>query len=424
MNVRLAIFTTLNAIYKEKEFSNLAVGEALKTNDLSPLDSAFFTNVVYGVLQNSLLLDHIIKSYAPKHKITAKMRTILKMSYYQLYFMDKVPEYAITNEAVEIMKQDSGRGSADCANAVIHSMIKQKYEFKESDFPDLDTYYAFKYSIPLWLYKMVVKHYGAAAAFKWASLSKVPPVSYVRVNTLKSTKAEILKNKDFSDSPDFPDCVIYNGKGSAANTQEYLNGKITIQDISAQQVAPLLDPKPTDSIIDLCAAPGSKTTHLAALLNNEGKIIANDLYPQRVQLIASALKRLGIKDVVCTCDDVLKMKDKYPAAYFDKVLLDAPCTGFGVIRRKPDILLSYIEQTNNLDEIITLQRFMLDVAYYLVKPNGIIVYSTCTLDKKENETQVAQFVAKHPDIHLVSEKLLLPTETSGDGFYMAKLTKE
>ena len=424
MNVRFAIYETLNKIYKDKAFSNLEVSQTLRESDLSALDSALFTTVVYGVLQNSILLDYYIKVYVPKHKLTVKMRTLLKMSYYQMYFMDRIPNYAIVNEAVEIAKQDMGIGSANFANAVLHSMTRQEIVIDERSFKDHEEYLALLYSIPLWLYKMISKHYGQEAAATWASLSKIPPLAYVRVNTLKTTKAEVLKNPDFKDVPEVADCVIYLGKGSAGATPEFRDGKITIQDRSAQLVAPLLDPKPTDKILDMCAAPGSKATHIAAILNNQGQIVANDLYPQRLKLIQDAITRLGVTNTTCICEDALKLVAKYGANSFDKVLLDAPCSGFGVIRRKPDILLSYVEQANNIDGIIKLQQQLLEAAYTLTKKGGILVYSTCTLDKKENEQQIAAFLTKHPDLKLAQEHLELPTKTNGDGFYMAKLSKE
>ncbi len=423
MSVRVAIYQSLNNIYKNNAFSNLEINRVLKKGELSSLDGSLYTNIVYGVLQNSAFLDFCIKQFAPNHKLTAKVKTLLKMSYYQMYYMDKIPVYAIVNEAVEIAKQDLGPGAAKFVNAVLHTMAEQPFELKKENYSDDDDYYALLYSIPNWLYKMVVKHYGSSAALQWAQSSKLPPKLYCRVNTLKTCQTEVLQNADFQAAEEVANCLVYLGKGSLASTKEYQEGFITIQDISAQMVAPLLDLQEQDVVLDMCAAPGSKTTQMTALMNNKGKIIATDISAARLELIQQALLRLAVSNVQCLLADALQLKERFGAGYFDKILLDAPCSGFGVIRRKPDIIIQKTKQTD-LDGLLELQKQLLEVAYYLLKKGGILVYSTCTLNKKENAKQIASFVVKHSEMRLEKEQQILPTSSSGDGFYMAKLSKE
>lgn len=208
--------------------------------------------------------------------------------------------------------------------------------------------------------------------------------------------------------------------GNIASTDYFKNGLVTIQDESSQLIAPLLDPQPTDLVLDMCCAPGSKTTHLAAIMNNQGKIIAYDLFEHKIKLVEANLKRLGVNNVELHVGDATLLKEKYSEESFDKILLDAPCSGLGVMKRKPEIKY---HDSGAMDTIIPLQAKLLDNAYYLLKKNGKMVYSTCTINKKENEQMIKQFLDKYPDMKIIEEKKILPYVYDSDGFYMCKLEK-
>ena len=195
---------------------------------------------------------------------------------------------------------------------------------------------------------------------------------------------------------------------------------VTIQDESSQLVAPLLSPSEDDLVLDMCCAPGSKTTHLAALMNNKGKIIACDLFEHKIKLVKENLKRLNISNVELHAIDATTLKEKYLEGTFDKILLDAPCSGLGVMKRKPEIKY---HDSSVMDTIIPLQAKLLDNAYYLLKNNGKMVYSTCTINKKENEQMIKKFLEKYPDMKIVEERKILPFVYDSDGFYMCKLEK-
>lgn len=421
MKVRKLIYDLLNDVYKNKAYANIALNLVIKENEIHSLDRAFLTNVFYGVLQNTLLLDYYIKKYTEGKKVDSKMKTLLKMSYYQMYFMDKIPDYAIINEAVEIAKSDLGIQASKFANAVLRSMQKTKLVVEKNDFISLDEYYSVLYSIPLWLFKMVSKHYGENVALNWAKKSKEIPAVALRYNKMKATQDKLLENSAFIKSMISSYGLIYKGNIPVKDTQEFKNGLVSIQDESGQLVAPFLEVKENQKILDMCAAPGSKTMHIAELTNDKCEIVAVDLYPHRLSLIKQSMMRLGIKNIKLLCHDSTKLSEKYPDNYFDRILLDAPCSGFGVIKRKPDIIIQAKQES--LDGLIKLQRNLIDEAVKLLAESGILVYSTCTLNNKENEKQIEYLLNKHKNMHLLEQKLILPDVYDCDGFFMAKLIK-
>ena len=214
--------------------------------------------------------------------------------------------------------------------------------------------------------------------------------------------------------------MLFYKRGNLAYTSYYKEGKVTIQDESSQLVARLLDPQKTDYVLDMCSAPGSKTTHLAALMENQGKIEAYDLYKHKVKLIEHNLKRLGVKNVHVQAGDSTKLIEHYPPETFDLILLDAPCSGFGVLKRKPEIKY---HDSSVMDGLIPLQALLLENAYNLLKNDGTMVYSTCTINKKENGMMIEHFIQKHPDMKVIEQRTILNYEYHTDGFYMCKMKK-
>lgn len=421
-NLRTIAYQVLNQVFLDKAYSNIALNQALLESDLKPIDKRLVTTIVYGVIQNHLLLDYFIKKLVDNKPLKPKLKTILKMSYYQLHFLDKLPAYAIVNEAVELAKAELGINTAKFVNAILRKMTENKLEINRADFKDEEQYLALKYSIPEWLFKMISKQYGLEQAHSWAKLSKNPPSVACRVNTLITSKSKVLENKNFISGELAADSVIYTGADSVFETKEYAQGLISPQDESGQLVAPLLDPRPNDTVLDMCAAPGSKTMHIAELAKDKAKIIAVDLYPHRVKMIEASKKRLRIKSVEAKEMDALTLKNSFKDQEFDKILLDAPCSGYGVIQRKPDILINTKQE--NLDQLIDLQKQLIKQALSLLKKGGTLVYSTCTLNKKENDKQAEYILASDSSIKLVETKQIMPSSHHTDGFYYAKFIKE
>ena len=422
MQARKLAYSILNSVYKDKGFVNLLLNNALNEANLKPNDKGLVTNIVYGVLQNSMYLDYVIRHYCVDKKVDARMRTLLKCAFYQMYFMDKIPNYALVNETVEIAKNELGLQASKFANAVLNNAIRNPFTLKQSDFKDELSYLCMKYSHPEWLIRMIGKHYGMDKAMSYMKSNVTPPPLSLRVNTLKTSVEEMLKVPYFKKGNLSPVGLFYTGDEPIGNVKEFLEGLVTVQDESGQMVAEIMDPKENCSILDMCAAPGSKTFHMASKIQNKGKIVAIDLYEHRIQLLKNQIKRLGATSVIPVCYDSTKLLEKYQEESFDYVLLDAPCSGYGVVRRKPDLLVN-IDQ-KDLDGILSLQKELIDVAVKLVKNQGTLVYSTCTLNKKENESQVEYLLNKYPNFKIVEQRVIFPDEFDSDGFFICKLVRE
>lgn len=422
MNVRELAVQVINNIYKNKSFSNIELSKTIRENNLSELDKSFLTKLVYGTLKKSNVLNYEISKVTENKEIKPLLRTILKTSLYQLRYMDKVPGYAVINEGVEITKNLIGLQASKFANAVLRKLQSNVFQPSMEEYENELDFYSFINGIPNWVSKMVEKHYGYDVALNYVKSSSLDCNVSMRVNTLRTTKEEILKNAEFKESK-LSECgVLYTGNKSLNELDAFMSGKLAVQGESSQLVGPFLGPKENDYILDMCAAPGGKTYHIADLLNNKGSIVSIDLYPHRVDLLKQNLPRLGITCVKTKAMDATLLHEKFEKESFDKILLDAPCSGLGIIRKKPDILLN-LDQ-NKLDGIIELQKSLIDEAYLLLKKKGILVYSTCTINKKENEKQVEYLLEKYPDMKLLEKRNIFPDEDIVDGFFMAKFVKE
>lgn len=415
----MARTTALDVLIKyqnEQSYLNITLNDYLEKSLLSRNDKDLATRIVYGTIQNKLYLEYQLAPYIQGKKIKNREKMILLMSLYQLIFLDKVPDYAVIDEAVRLAKKrDNFAGKF--VNAILRNFLRNgKCEIDEKD--ELKRI-SIETSHPLWIVKMLSKQYDLNIAKKICQHDNTPPTRAARVNILKTTKAQLLTDENFEAGNLSPDGLLYRA-GNIANTDYFKNGLVTIQDESSQLIAPLLDPQPTDLVLDMCCAPGSKTTHLAAIMNNQGKIIAYDLFEHKIKLVEANLKRLGVNNVELHVGDATLLKEKYSEESFDKILLDAPCSGLGVMKRKPEIKY---HDSGAMDTIIPLQAKLLDNAYYLLKKNGKMVYSTCTINKKENEQMIKQFLDKYPDVKIIEEKKILPYVYDSDGFYMCKLEK-
>lgn len=405
--VRQLAWEILQQVFRQEVYSNIALSQTLRNSVLSEPDQRLLTQLVYGVIHRQKQLDYYLKPMVQGKKLSNAVRYLLLLSLYQLKFMDKIPDYAVLNESVELAK--TLRPPQDkFVNAVLRNLKEPEQPMTEIE----------EYSVSDWLYKQIKGQYPKDYQAILASYLEEPKRS-ARINITNTSMDEALQ-AGFIQSEVSPVGVILS-LGNLAAHPWYASGKLTIQDEASQRVALAVNPQPGERVLDMCAAPGGKTTHLAELINNTGEVIANDIYPHKAQLIQQNVSRLELQNVTITTEDAARLAEIYPAESFDRILLDAPCTGWGVIARKPEI--KYFTSHEKQESLIQIQMSLLDVASTLVKTEGILVYSTCTLNKGENEVQVKKFLTRHPEFELLHESVLLPHTYQTDGFYIATLRK-
>lgn len=431
--VREEAFKSLKHIEREGAYSNLEIRRVLSRVFMSEKDAHLYTALVYGVLQNALYLDNRIALFVKQNqKIDADVRIILRMAVYQMLFMNRVPDYAIISEAVALTKKYDKRAKG-FVNGVLRNMQRSRNKLKAWDDAAFDNEKAalsVRYSVPLPIVYQYYETYGKKMApVVLSHVNDTPPLS-VRVNTLVMTREALMQAFEkmgiVCAAGKMSPVAIHLSKTSVAElvgTSLYQQGAFTIQDQGAMCISERLAPQPGETVLDLCAAPGGKTTHLAQLMQNRGKIIACDLHESRVKLIEKTAERMGIT--------IIKVKTRdgtadWPEAegQFDRVLLDAPCSGTGIIRRKPEI--RYRLDKDMRRAIRKTQKKLLTQAASCLKPGGTLVYSTCSVDPLEDSGQVREFCKTHPDMQMDtnSERVTGLPGDGCDGFYMVKLIKK
>lgn len=395
-------------------YLNIELNKTLKQNYPQNIKDRV-TVLVYGTIQHRLFLAYQLEPFIQGKRVKVMERMLLLMSLYEHYYMHS-QDYAIVSEAVRIIKKNRGKKAGSFINAVLRKALSS-----ERPLDDLDeiSYLSIFYSYPKWLVKMFAAQYGKETTRKILEAGNQPPRKTARVNTLKIDRQTFLETHPDFQQGVLSDTAVYYEGGNIAYTDAYREGLITIQDEASQLVSSFLAPEPGSSVVDLCAAPGSKTTHLAAIMKNQGTIDAYDLYEHKIGLLKENASRLGARIIDAHVGDASQIETFHDKKY-DYVLLDGPCSGLGVMSRKPEIRY---QDSSMMDEIIDLQKKLLENAYLLCQKSGKIVYSTCTLNKKENERQIAHFLKKHPDVTLVEEKTILPYIAHSDGFYMCLLKK-
>ena len=395
-NARQTAFDILSKIQKDSSYSNLTIDSFLASVCFDEVDSAFVSALVYGVLESSFTLDYQLAANLkqPLKKLKPQVLTVLRLGAYQLLFMDKVPESAAVNESVKLIKANGCSFASSLVNAVLRNVAKKGLCLPDES--DKTFYYSVKYSFPQELVKFWIKSYGEENTVGiMESCSGRPPL-IVRANTLKVTADELtstLKNEGIESKSSVVTDSLELGKcGSVERLKSFADGLFHVQDAASQFCIAALDPQPGETILDLCAAPGGKSFTVAERMNNTGKIIACDIHNHRLDLIKSGAARLGITNIECIVNDAAVYNENLPIA--DRVLCDVPCSGLGIVRRKPEIRCKPLD---TLKELPPVQGKILDTASRYVKNGGTLVYSTCALNPKENENVCKSFLESHPD---------------------------
>lgn len=420
-NARKIAVNALIEVSKNGSYSNITLNKILATDGLSETDKAFATALFYGVLDRRITLDYFISRHIKTSidKVSPTALECLRIALYQILYMDKIPTSAAVDESVKIIKHSKEKYLSGFVNGVLRNALRSGFELPKSN----DVYsLSIKYSCPEWIVKSFINDYDIDNAVKLLEQSLcVPPVT-VRVNTLKTDTdklAEILLQEGVkTEKTTIKNSLRIVGGIDISHCKSYSEGMFHIQDISSQTAISVLMPSPGERVLDLCAAPGGKTFTMAEYMENSGEIIACDIYEQRLKLIDSGADRLKIDIIDTKLNDASAINNELGT--FDAILCDVPCSGLGVIRRKPEI------KYKNYDayfDITLIQHKILENAATYLKVGGRILYSTCTLRKCENEGIINTFLDKHTDYELKYQRTFMPHSDGTDGFYCALLQK-
>ena len=400
-------YVTMGLISKVDKgaYSNIVLNDAFREFFLSPKEKAFMTEIFYGVIRNKKFLDYIIERYTKEIK-KEWIRNLLRISIYQITFMDS-DDKGVVWEATELAKKYS-IGISKFINGTLRNYLRNK-DLELKELYDKKNYEVL-YSIPKWFCDVLEKQYGNENLKQViTSLKKIPYLS-VRVNKLKYSEEEFeefLKDKDIQIIKKV-DTVYYINSGLIINSEEFKTGKIIAQDASSYLAAKNLGAMQNELVLDICAAPGGKTAVLAEEMKNSGEVIAIDIHQHKIKLIDTNMKKLGIdivKAIVMDARNVNKQGRK-----FDKILVDVPCSGYGVIRKKPEIL--YSKNRENIEELAKLQLEILNSAADILKDGGKLIYSTCTITDEENTNNIKKFLEERKEFKV--EKLHIPESVLGD----------
>lgn len=430
---REAAFTVLESA-NHGAWSDGTLKSVIRSAGLSGRDSALCSRICYGVQQNQLLLDFWISKFSkvPVHKLESVVRTALRMGLYQTALMDRIPERAAVNESVELVKKFSKNpNSSRLTNGILRSFCRQKENLPQPDSLSV------KYSHPQWLVDLFAGELKDERSLEeLLQADNGQPPTTIQVNTLKTDAATLTKELEeqgvsVTPHPWLEGCLELTGTGSIEELPQFVSGGFLVQDAAARLAAIAADPQPGWKVLDACAAPGGKSFAAAMAMGDKGELVSCDIHPKKVKLIRSGAKRLGITMLHAEVANGREFRPEWENA-FDLVIADVPCSGLGIIRKKPDIRYKEPEALGNLPAI---QQELLENLSRYVKPGGVLLYSTCTVLRRENQQNVMEFLSRHrefflepftlPKIGTVEEGMLTlwPHIHGTDGFFMAKMGK-
>ncbi len=420
-NARKIALNALCDVRSGGAYSNITLNKYFSENDLSVADKSLATALFYGVLDRTITLDFVLSQHIKTSlkKVQPLALEILREALYQVMYMDKIPDSAAVNEAVKLIKNSKHKHLSGFVNGVLRNILREGIKLPDgSDVKSLGVIY----SCPEWIIKSFIEDYGLENATQLLEHSLHTPPVTLRVNTLKTNATdltkELLKENISVCQTKLENALEIAGGIDVTKSIAYHNGLFHVQDVASQTVVSVLAPQSDEKVLDICAAPGGKTFTMAQNMENCGKIVACDLYEKRVELIKKGAKRLGITNIDARQNDAVKINNTFEN--FDVILCDVPCSGLGVIRRKPEI--KYKDITEYKDITLIQSKILENSAEYL-KANGRILYSTCTLRRCENEDIIQRFLDKHPQYELKYQRTFMPHVDGSDGFYCALLQK-
>jgi len=442
MIARQKALEVLLKIKQEKTYSSVAIDEALSASEVSQKDKNLITEIVYGTLTNENLLEFWVEPFY-QGRVKAWVRMLLLMTVYQMKFLDKIPDYAAIDDAVNIAKLRGGEFNANVVNVILRKLSKLKSNRALEEISDVIKRQEVEFTHQAWMIRLWNAQFGEKASLKMLKSNNMRPPLTLRTNVTLTTTDELMcklaeDNVIVSRSNLLPDALVVNS-GNIFASQAFVDGLFYVQDVASQIPAIALAPTENSVVLDVCAAPGGKTFQLASMVGALGKVYAHDLYAHKIERLNENKTRLQITNVEASVRDALKLDEIYEEETFDYILVDAPCSGLGILRRHPEAKLT--KTPEELDSILYIQKNILESAAPLLKSGGRLVYSTCSVNLKENHKQVELFLKNHDDFEIdlefkerMDEKLagnfksgmlqLLPQDFDTDGFFVAALIKK
>jgi 16S rRNA (cytosine967-C5)-methyltransferase len=382
----------------------------LSQSGLSDTDKTLVKKLVLGVTKWRERLDWILKSYLTRgpEKLNPWIKNVLRLGVYQIIFLDRIPPWAVVDEAVKLAEQYGNRGTKGLINAVLRRVVR---EGDNVDYPDIETdpaaYLSVYYSHPLWVVKRWIKRYGSTVTAELCRFDNTQPKIFIRVNSLRTTPEKLireLKTKGIKARPNqlLPDFLELESAEGLFKTRCFLEGHFQVQDPGAGVAVLLLAPRLGERVLDMCSAPGGKATQIAEIMKNQGLILALDRHKGRLRMFRENIKRLGIQIIQAKAEDALN----FTSEPFDRVLVDVPCSGSGTLCRRADARWKMQEK---IEELTALQLALLERGARLLKPRGVLVYSTCSIEPEENEMVVEGFIKENPQFKLEKATFVLPS---------------
>lgn len=443
INPREVAAEAMMQIMAEGAYNTVALRRLLRQNGaMQKQEKAFVTEIVNGTLRNIAYIDYVIGQFSNTkiQKIKPWLLAVLRTAVYQILFLT-VPDNAACNEAVKLANERGYKGLSGFVNGLLRTIAREKQNIT---LPEKNTaeYLHIVYSHPLWLVKMWIAYYGYAQTEALCKANNISPDVTIRINTTQTNQTalqEMLEKEQISVQKGVlcENALHLTKTADLTKSMSFQNGLFHVQDESSQLAVAVLAPKPEQKILDICAAPGGKSFTIAQMMENKGEVVARDIYAHKVDLIAEGAKRLGLSIVHTEVHDATVFVEKDKEA-FDAVLADVPCSCLGLLRKKPDIRLK--KDGSEIDNLIPIQRKILEQAAMYVKTGGVLLYSTCTLSKKENEKNVEWFLQNHPEYTLEDMTPYLPKQMADmgkqgyltvfphihhtDGFFIARLKKK
>ena len=433
----------LKEVNEEGKYANISLKEHLDRNKFDDRDASFITQLVYGTLENQAVIDQVLKEFAKMKKVNPWVENILRLGCYQILYLDRVPDSAACNESVNLSVKFGFKSLKGFVNGVLRNISRKKDDLDilkvaPIDAKSLSTLYGF----PLWLVEMWIDEYGLEAAKGIVETSTEPDWITIRINKRRTSREEVIQKlreqgAQVEDGRYFNNALRVRGIGEIQSNPLYKQGLFTVQGESSMLVCQTMDPKPGEQILDACSAPGGKSIYMAELMGMEGEIFAFDIHDHRVELINRNKERMSASIIKVGIQDATIFNPEIEQN-MDRVLIDAPCSGWGVLHKKPDIRLRIKKEV--IDSLSQLQWSILKTCSRYLKTGGTLVYSTCTINPQENNQMVERFLREYPEFTLedLSEELpnelkgsvleggmvqLLPSRDGIDGFFIARLRR-